>query len=219
MTDAEHGSPDRPGAQQWVPADHGIAALKAAAPSCRGCELWAPATQVVFSAGPAPASLMLVGEQPGDQEDRQGTPFVGPAGRLLAHAVERAGIPRESLYLTNAVKHFRFIERGKRRIHEKPGTVHISACRPWLTAELDAVRPDVVVALGATAARSVLGRAVRIGAERGRVLAGDPPTLVTTHPSALLRIDDAAARDAALAQLVDDLRTAARAAGVPTTAG
>ena len=219
MTDAAGASAERPGAGRWVPEDHGIPALKAAAPSCRGCELWAPATQVVFSAGSSSAAIAVVGEQPGDQEDRQGAPFVGPAGRLLAVAVDRAGIPRGSLYVTNAVKHFRFTERGKRRIHEKPGVSHITACHPWLAAELDVVRPRIVVALGATAARSVLGRAVRIGAERGRVIAGDPPTLVTTHPSALLRMEDAAARDAALAELVEDLRTAAGAAGVPTTPG
>ena len=209
MTDVE-----RPGAGEWVPDDHAIAALKAAAPSCRGCELWEPATQVVFSAGSSDAALVLVGEQPGDQEDRRGVPFVGPAGQLLARAVDEAGIPRTAVYVTNAVKHFRFEERGKRRIHQTPTTAHVTACHPWLAAELDEVRPRVVVALGATAARSVLGRTVRIGAERGRVIDGAPPALVTTHPSALLRMEDAADRDAAMLQLIADLRTAADAAGV-----
>ncbi|GMA96531.1 UdgX family uracil-DNA binding protein [Pseudolysinimonas kribbensis] len=203
----------RPGAEQWVPEHPDLAALRAAAPDCRGCELWKPATQVVFSAGAASARLVLVGEQPGDQEDRQGEPFVGPAGRLLAQAVEEAGIARREIYVTNAVKHFRFERRGKRRIHEKPAVAHIDACRPWLRAELGVVRPGIVVCLGATAARSVLGRDVRIGAERGRVLEeSDPPALITTHPSALLRTRDPADRDAAFAALVADLRVAHEAA-------
>ena len=164
---------------------------------------------------------MLVGEQPGDREDLEGEPFVGPAGRLLADAVDAAGIPPDRIYVTNAVKHFRFRMRGKRRIHEKPSVAHIVACRPWLDAEFEAVQPSIVVALGATAARSVLGRTVRIGEVRGRVLPPDAgggasalpaPVLVTTHPSALLRIEDAADRKAAFTALVDDLRTAADAA-------
>lgn len=213
---------ERPGAEQWVPDEAGLDELRAAAPDCRGCELWKDATQVVFSKGPEGARLMLVGEQPGDREDLEGEPFVGPAGRVLADAVDAAGIPRGQVYVTNAVKHFRFERRGKRRIHEKPAVAHIVACRPWLEAEFDVVDPDVVVALGATAARSVLGRTVRIGEVRGRVLppdaAGAPPALpapvlVTTHPSALLRIDDAADRRAAFEALVDDLRTAYDALG------
>ena len=213
---------ERPGAEHWVPADADVDELRRAAPECRGCELWRDATQVVFSRGRESARLMLVGEQPGDKEDLEGEPFVGPAGRLLAEAVDAAGIPREHVYVTNAVKHFRFEQRGKRRIHEKPAVAHIVACRPWLEAEFDAVDPDVVVALGATAARSVLGRTVRIGEVRGKVLPPDAaggasalpaPVLVTTHPSALLRIEDAADRRAAFEALVDDLRTAADAAG------
>jgi DNA polymerase len=213
---------DRPGAGQWVPEDAGVDELRRAAPDCRGCELWREATQVVFSRGREGAALMLVGEQPGDREDLEGEPFVGPAGRLLADAVDAAGIARERVYVTNAVKHFRFERRGKRRIHEKPTVAHIVACRPWLEAEFEAVHPAVVVALGATAARSVLGRTVRIGEIRGRVLPPDAaggasalpaPVLVTTHPSALLRIDDAGDRAAAFDALVDDLRTAADAAG------
>ncbi|WP_022893780.1 UdgX family uracil-DNA binding protein [Agromyces subbeticus] len=211
----------RPGAEQWVPAAAGVDELRLAAPQCRGCELWRDATQVVFSRGRASASMMLVGEQPGDREDLEGEPFVGPAGRVLADAVDAAGIPREGIYLTNAVKHFRFERRGKRRIHEKPAVGHIVACHPWLEAEFEAVDPSIVVALGATAARAVLGRPVRIGQLRGKVLLPDAagsasalpaPILVTTHPSALLRIEDADDRAAAFTALVDDLRTAASAA-------
>lgn len=214
--------PERPGAQEWVPPNGGVEELRRAAQDCRGCELWREATQVVFSRGRPGASLMLVGEQPGDREDLEGAPFVGPAGRLLADAVDAAGIPREEVYVTNAVKHFRFERRGKRRIHEKPSVAHIVACRPWLEAEFDAVGPSVVVTLGATSARAVLGRTVRIGEVRGKVLPPDAaagasalpvPTLVTTHPSALLRIEDSADREAAFAALVEDLRTAADAAG------
>lgn len=213
--------PERPGAEQWVPTDADVAELRRAAHECRGCELWRDATQVVFSAGRAGATLMLVGEQPGDREDLEGEPFVGPAGRVLADAVDAAGIPRDRVYVTNAVKHFRFERRGTRRIHEKPAVAHIVACHPWLEAEFEAVGPDVVVALGATAARSVLGRTVRIGEVRGRVLPPDAaggastmsaPVLVTTHPSALLRIEDAADRRAAFDALVGDLRAAADAA-------
>lgn len=212
---------DRPGAELWVPEDAGLDELRHAAEDCRGCELWRDATQVVFSKGRPGARLMLVGEQPGDREDLEGEPFVGPAGRLLADAVDAAGIARDHVYVTNAVKHFRFERRGKRRIHEKPSVAHIVACRPWLEAEFEAVRPAVIVALGATAARSVLGRTVRIGDVRGRVLPPNvadaasalaAPVLVTTHPSALLRIEDAADRRAAFEALVDDLRTAAHAA-------
>jgi DNA polymerase len=200
---------ERPGADAWVPEGADLAALRAAAPDCRGCELWRPATQVVFSTGAASARMVLVGEQPGDREDIEGKPFVGPAGKLLARAVDEAGIGRSEIYLTNAVKHFRFERRGKRRIHEKPAIAHIDACRPWLRAELAVVRPRIVVCLGATAGRAVLGRDVRIGAERGRVLEeSDPPAVVTSHPSALLRTRDPADRDAAFAALVADLRTA-----------
>lgn len=204
---------ERPGAEEWVPSEGDLPALRSAAPGCRGCELWADATQVVFSAGEAGARLMLVGEQPGDREDREGEPFVGPAGRVLADALDAAGIARDEVYLTNAVKHFRFTERGKRRIHKKPGVAHVEACHPWLAAERAAVRPAVVVCLGATAARAVLGRDVRIGEVRGEVLdeAGGR-VLVTTHPSALLRLRGKGGWDAAFAELTEDLRTAHRVA-------
>jgi uracil-DNA glycosylase family protein len=194
----------------WLPERADVPSLRAAAAACRGCELWEDATQVVFSSGPGDAALALVGEQPGDQEDRHGEPFVGPAGRLLDTALREAGVDREQVYLTNAVKHFRHTTRGKRRLHQKPELRHLVACRPWLDAELATVRPKVVVALGATAGRAVLGRAVRVGAERGRLLEEPPapPTVLTTHPSALLRLRDRDERAAGLDALAADLALA-----------
>ncbi|MDQ0612412.1 uracil-DNA glycosylase family protein [Microbacterium sp. W4I4] len=212
MSDAE-----RPGAQEWVPDGGGVRALRRAAEDCRGCELWRDATQVVFSQGPSSARMMLVGEQPGDREDLEGEPFVGPAGRMLSEALDAADIDRDDVYLTNAVKHFRFERRGKRRIHEKPGVAHIEACSPWLDAELFTVRPKVVVALGATAARALLHRTVRIGEIRGTVIeAADSrgiPLVVTVHPSSLLRLRDRAEREAAFRAFVDDLERAVEVAG------
>ena len=198
-------------ASPWVPSSREVADLEAAAHDCRGCELWEPATQVVFSAGDRSARIMLVGEQPGDQEDRQGEPFVGPAGRVLDEALEAAGIDRRAAYLTNAVKHFRFEQRGKRRIHQKPELRHIAACHPWLDAELEAVQPRVVVAMGATAARAVLGKAVKIGESRGRLLElpSDRSAIVTSHPSAVLRLRGKGGYDEAFGELVEDLRLAA----------
>lgn len=207
---------ERPGAQEWVPEAAGIDDLRHAAEACRGCELWRDATQVVFSEGTRGARLMLVGEQPGDREDRAGEPFVGPAGRMLDDALEAAEIDRATAYLTNAVKHFRFELRGKRRIHEKPATGHVTACRPWLEAEVAAVRPRVLVAMGATAARAVLGHPVKIGEVRGAELetAEWPgiPALVTVHPSSLLRLREDADRGAAFRAFVADLRAAAEIA-------
>jgi uracil-DNA glycosylase len=198
-------------ASKWLPDRPTVRRLAAAAADCRGCELWQDATQVVFSAGAAKARLALVGEQPGDQEDRQGRPFVGPAGRVLDDALEEAGISRDEVYLTNAVKHFRHEQRGKRRIHQKPELRHLVACHPWLEAELDVVDPDVVVCLGATAGRAVLGRPVKIGAERGHLLDELPGrrALITTHPSALLRLRGRGGWDEAFEALVADLRVAA----------
>lgn len=197
-------------ATPWVPERPTLTRLRTAAPECRGCELWEDATQVVFGAGPAEARLMLVGEQPGDREDREGEPFVGPAGRILDDALEEAGIPREEVYLTNAVKHFRFTPRGKRRIHEKPDLRHLVACAPWLEAETALVDPDVVVALGVSAGRAVLGRTVRIGAERGRLIEVEGrQALITTHPSAVVRLRGRDGFDEAFAGLVADLRVAA----------
>jgi uracil-DNA glycosylase family protein len=198
-------------AGKWLPDRPTVRRLAAAAADCRGCELWQDATQVVFSAGPAKARLALVGEQPGDQEDRVGEPFVGPAGRVLDDALEEAGIGRDEVYLTNAVKHFRHEQRGKRRIHQKPELRHLVACHPWLEAELGVVDPDVVVCLGATAGRAVLGRPVKIGAERGHLLdeLPDRRALITTHPSALLRLRGRGGWDEAFEALVADLRVAA----------
>ena len=203
----------RPGAQEWVPAGADVEALRRAAPACRGCELWEPATQVVFSAGSPAARVALVGEQPGDQEDRQGIPFVGPAGRLLQKALDEAGIERGDVYVTNAVKHFRFTQSapGKRRIHQTPDRVHVEACRPWFVAEMAAVDPDLVVCLGATAAKAVLGPSFRVTKQRGEVLERDTSLgrrrfVATVHPSSILRSDD---RDTAYAAFLADLQVVA----------
>lgn len=199
-------------AAPWVPVHADMEELRRAAVDCRGCELWKPATQVVFSAGNPRARLALVGEQPGDVEDRKGIPFVGPAGRLLQEALDEAAVPREDVYVTNAVKHFRFTERGKRRIHATPQVTHIRACLPWLEAEMTLVDPALIVCLGATAARALLGSSFRVTKQRGQVLeletpVGVRPVLATVHPSAVLRAagED---RDEAFAGLVADLRTA-----------
>ena len=195
-----------------MPEHADINGLKRAAEDCRGCELWKPATQVVFSAGNPKAPLALVGEQPGDVEDRQGIPFVGPAGRLLQDALREAEIPTNEVYITNAVKHFRFTERGKRRIHATPQVTHIKACRPWLEAELTLVDPALIVCLGAVAARSLLGSSFRVSQQRGQVLELVTPlgvrrVLATLHPSAVLRASGED-RGEAFTGLVADLRTA-----------
>ena len=195
-------------AEPWVPATTSIRTLSAAAHQCRGCDLYKFATQVVFGDGPKAARVILVGEQPGDQEDRQGEPFVGPAGALLDKALIDAGIPRDQVYLTNAVKHFKWEPRGKRRIHKKPRMSEIKACRPWLEAELRAIKPKVIVCLGATAAQSVLGSAFKLMQSRGRVLPspiGDQ-VVATIHPSAVLRAPDSEGRKEAYASLVADLK-------------
>jgi uracil-DNA glycosylase family protein len=203
----------RPGAAEWVPETDDLDGLRSAAPRCRGCELWEPATQVVFSDGDPGAPLALVGEQPGDVEDQQGLPFVGPAGRLLQQALADAGIARDDVYLTNAVKHFRFTERGKRRIHQTPDLGHINACRAWLVAELRIVDPKLVVVLGATAAKALLGNDFRVTQHRGELIEANPPAgwsfLATVHPSAVLRAP-AAERAVAREALVDDLRVASQ---------
>ena len=204
-------------AADFVPPEADLDALRAAAAGCRGCELWENATQTVFSAGSPHARLALVGEQPGDQEDRQGVPFVGPAGRLLQRAVDEAGLERGDVYVTNAVKHFRFSQSGpgKRRMHQTPDRAHIEACKPWLVSELRLVDPSVVVALGATAATALLGPSVRVTKDRGQVIErettlGTRRFVVTTHPSAVLRVPDDK-RDEAYAALVADLRLAGSA--------
>ncbi|UBU14260.1 UdgX family uracil-DNA binding protein [Nonomuraea gerenzanensis] len=198
------------GAAEFLPDRLDLDALRRAAAGCEGCDLYRNATQTVFGEGPRQARFMLVGEQPGDQEDRQGHPFVGPAGRILDRGLQEAGIEREDVYLTNAVKHFSFTPRGKRRIHQKPTAAEIGACQPWLNAELAVVRPEVVVVLGATAARSLLGRAFKVTQHRGEAVPlGEALAVATIHPSAVLRAPD---RDAAYAGFLADLQAAARVA-------
>jgi uracil-DNA glycosylase len=186
--------------------------LRGAASGCRDCPLWRGATQTVFGEGLANAPLMLVGEQPGDREDILGKPFVGPAGALLDRALEQAGIDPALTYTTNVVKHFKYRQRGKRRIHQRPAAEEISACRQWLDGELELIRPRVLVCLGATAAHALLGRAVSVERDRGRLLDSElaPAVLITAHPSSALRQRDSQARHAALAAITEDLRLAAR---------
>jgi DNA polymerase len=194
-----------------VPARPSQRALREAVQRCRACDLYDGTTQGVMGEGARNASLMLVGEQPGDREDIEGHPFVGPAGRVLANGLERASIARDDVYITNAVKHFRYKMRGKRRIHQKPDRWHVNACMPWLTAELQMVHPIALVLLGATAAQALLGPSIRIGRDRGKPLESELAELVTvtTHPSAILRAEDEE-RDAAMEQFVEDLRHVAQ---------
>jgi uracil-DNA glycosylase len=200
-------------AAPFVPDSASLPELSSAAQECRGCNLYKEATQAVFGEGPNGAPIMLVGEQPGDQEDRKGAPFVGPAGTILDEALAEAGISRERVYVTNAVKHFKFEPRGKKRIHKKPGAYEINACLPWLEAEFRAVRPAVVVAMGATAARAILGPKFKLMQQRGRVLETDHgfKVVATIHPSSILRAPDPEARRKAYQMLLDDLKVAARA--------
>jgi uracil-DNA glycosylase family protein len=190
--------------------------LAAEAKGCTRCDLYRNATQTVFGEGPADASLMLVGEQPGDQEDLSGRPFVGPAGKVLDKALETAGIERTDVYVTNAVKHFKNEQRGKRRIHKKPDTSEIDACRFWLGNEIDIVQPNVVVALGATAARALMRRTLSINASRGRLIAleGEMKAVITVHPSYLLRLREARDKRREFDLLVKDLRLAADVANL-----
>src|SRR2546421_12678287 len=185
--------------------------LKDPAPSCKGCDLWEQATQTVFGEGAEHSRMMLIGEQPGDQEDLQGKPFVGPAGRLLEKALDEAGIDRRRVYVTNAVKHFRWTRRGKRRLHEKPNAGQVRACRPWLEAEIAVVEPRIMVLLGATAAQSVMGPAFRVSTQRGEVLESSfgVPVVATVHPSSILRATDEESREAAMSSFVADLKVAA----------
>jgi uracil-DNA glycosylase family protein len=204
-------TPETATAAPFVPRTRSLRVLADAASECRGCSLYRAATHTVFGDGQRDARIVLVGEQPGDREDLAGKPFVGPAGRVLDQCLEAAGVDRSSVYLTNAVKHFKHEQRGKRRIHQRPTTSEIEACNPWLAAELDLVDPAVVVALGATAARSLSGRTVPIGRNRGQPIVLDGrPMIVTYHPSAVLRGDERAS--AIRAALVDDLRLAANLA-------
>ncbi|SON61838.1 hypothetical protein MSIMFI_03357 [Mycobacterium simulans] len=205
------------GAEHYLPDDHALRSLEQAARSCRGCVLYKNATQTVFGHGECDAPLMLVGEQPGDREDVEGLPFVGPAGRLLERALDEANIDVGLTYQTNAVKHFKFSTEGKRRIHQKPGRTEVVACQPWLIAEIEAVRPKVIVCLGATAAQSLLGNAFRLTAHRrehlhlpatlGVEVDPEPVVMATVHPSAILR-DRSAGRRESYRLFVDDLRNA-----------
>ena len=187
-------------------------ALRVEAAGCRACDLWQTGTQTVFGEGPAHARLLLVGEQPGDREDLEGHPFVGPAGALLDRALDEAGIDRATTYLTNAVKHFKWTAKGKRRIHQKPNAGEIEACRPWLEAEMEAVGPEIVVALGATAAQALLGRDFRVTQHRGEFFeqVEGPVVTATVHPSSILRARDDESRHREMAAFVDDLRTVAK---------
>jgi DNA polymerase len=203
MADEPHAD-----ATPFLPERRSLSALRKAAAGCRGCDLHERATQTVFGEGPARARLMLVGEMPGDREDRAGHVFVGPAGRELDRGLEAAQLDRDAVYITNAVKHFRFEERGKRRIHQRPRRWEVRACNPWLRAELDAVRPEALVLLGATAGQALLGPSFRLGAARGRPIDSDLAPLVsaTIHPSAILRARDDATRSAEREAFAEDLR-------------
>ena len=189
--------------------------IRREAEHCTACPLYKHATQMVFGEGPAHAKIVLVGEQPGDQEDLAGRPFVGPAGQILNRALDDAAIEREKVYITNAVKHFKFAPRGKRRIHAKPGAPEVKICHQWIARELDAIEPDLVVALGVTAAQSLMGKATPIGKNRGHATtwADGRRGLITVHPSYLLRIPDEESRHAEYAKFVHDLKTAAKLAG------
>jgi DNA polymerase len=193
-------------------ASRSLAAVRREAESCRRCPLWKHATQTVFGAGSSRAPIMLVGEQPGDAEDRAGEPFVGPAGQLLRRALSEAGIDLASVYLTNAVKHFKWKPRGKRRLHERPNHEEVMACRLWLDLEIERVRPTAIVALGATAAGALLGPGVRIGRDRRKRFTSPlaPFVTLTAHPSSILRTPEPSARARALKELIDDLRHVAR---------
>jgi len=199
-----------------VPPHGTITALSKAASACRACPLWRTATQTVFGEGRSPATIMIVGEQPGDQEDRLGRPFVGPAGRLLDQALAEVGIDRASVYVTNVVKHFKWAasERGKRRIHKKPRQSEIQACYPWLQAELQAVKPTILVCMGATAAQAVLGKDVSVTQLHGQTVESPhaPFAIPTMHPSSILRAADAASRQRQMVEFLNDLRRVARLA-------
>jgi DNA polymerase len=199
-------------AEDLIPKNPSLTSLRKAAADCQACPLWENATQTVFGEGNARAKVMLVGEQPGNDEDLKGHPFVGPAGRLLDEALELAGIDRGQTYVTNAVKHFKWKRQGKRRIHEKPSSKEIEACRRWLEAEIAVVKPKVIVALGATAAQTLLGKQFRVTRERGKFIktALAPVVMATVHPSSILRAPDEQARKEQMQAFVDDLKKVAR---------
>jgi DNA polymerase len=207
------GAPADGSAAPLVPSHPTLPALRAAAAGCRACPLWERGTQTVFGAGPPLAEVLLVGEQPGNDEDRAGAPFVGPAGRLLDRALAAAGIDRRRAYVTNAVKHFKWEQRGKRRIHQKPNVGEVNACRPWLDAEIAVVRPRAILCLGATAAQALLGRAFRVTEHRGELVPSPlaPLVMATVHPSSILRAPDDATRRIELERFVQDLAALAAA--------
>jgi len=196
-----------------VPPHPTLPKLRAAAAGCRACDLWKRGTQTVFGEGAPNARVMLVGEQPGDREDLQGRPFVGPAGLILDKALEQAGIDRKQVYVTNAVKHFKWEPRGKRRIHKKPNSLEIAACRPWLDAEIEVVRPEVIVCLGATAAQALLGNKFRVSRQRGEMIASTlaPMVTATVHPSSILRAPDDETRHREMRLFVADMKKVAQA--------
>jgi len=208
---ADTAAIERTGAAALIPNHADLEALREAASLCTACPLYRDATQTVFGEGPARAPMMLVGEQPGDSEDLSGHPFVGPAGKLLDRCLVEAGIERDQVYVTNTVKHFKFVPRGARRIHSKPNSPAIAACFPWLEAELAAVQPTILVALGATAAQALFGKAFRVTRDRGRPVPSRwaPHALATVHPSSLLRVPDEETRQREIARFVEDLKQAA----------
>jgi DNA polymerase len=195
-----------------IPERPSIKSLRNLAKDCKACDLWKRGTQTVFGDGKKRARVMLIGEQPGNEEDLSGRPFVGPAGKLLDQAMEEAGIDRDQIYVTNVVKHFKWEPRGKRRIHKRPNSVEIAACRPWLEAEIDLIRPDVIVCLGATAAQALLGRQFRVSRERGIFVESSlaPKVMATIHPSSILRAPDDRARHKERRHLIEDLRRVSR---------
>jgi len=210
LFDDDGKEPDDP-ARRFVPPEAALEELKEAAAGCTACPLYERGTQTVFGEGRVRSRVMLVGEQPGDQEDLKGRPFVGPAGQLLDWALEKVGIDRQEAYVTNVVKHFKWVPRGKRRIHSKPSSMEIKACLPWLEAELEVVQPEVIVLLGATAAQALLGASFRVTRERGNFVRSNlaPHVMATVHPSSLLRIEDDAERKDAIRVFVRELRQVA----------
>ena len=206
--------PSESKAWDLIPPRPTLSSAKNAAAGCRACDLWKKGTQTVFGEGSRRASVMFIGEQPGNEEDLTGKPFVGPAGRLFDNALEAAGIDRKQTYVTNVVKHFKWEPRGKRRIHKKPNAQEIAACRPWLEAEIALIKPRIIVALGATAAQALMGAKFRVTKERGKFFESTlaPFVMATVHPSSILRMPDQKARHAAFAALVKDLKAAARQA-------
>jgi DNA polymerase len=200
-------------AEDLIPDNPTISSLQKAAADCKACDLWEKATQTVFGKGATRARVLMIGEQPGNEEDLQGHPFVGPAGKLLDEALEEAGIDRRQAYVTNVVKHFNWEPRGKRRIHKKPNAKQIEACRPWLEAEIATVKPEVIVCLGATAAQSLLGKDFRVTKRRGEMIESElaPLIMATVHPSSILRAPDDETRRTEMRRFVDDLKKVAKA--------